>query len=124
MRWPRAAFVAAVLLNLVVLFSPRAGGGDLFAGADTLVHVVVFAVVALTGRLVGLRTWPLALVLLVHAVESELVQHYWLTRRSGDPVDAAADVLGVLVGLLAAWMLARRDSRADNPRVARSGGIR
>lgn len=124
MRWPHAAFVAAVLLNLVVLFSPRAGGGDLFAGADMLVHVVVFALVALTGRLAGLRAGPLALVLVVHAVESELVQHYWLTRRSGDPVDAAADVLGVLVGLLAARMLARRDSRADNPRAARSGGIR
>ena len=32
-RWPWAAFAAAVLLNLVVLFSPRAGGGGLVAGA-------------------------------------------------------------------------------------------
>jgi hypothetical protein len=122
-RWPRAAFVAAVLLNLVVLFSPRAGGGQLFPHADSVVHVVVFALVAVTGRLAGLPAGPLGLVLVVHAVESELVQHYWLTQRSGDPVDAVSDVVGVLVGLLLAWMLARRGPRAGTPRAARPGRI-
>ena len=50
------------------------------------------------------------------------MQHYWLTRRSGDPVDAAADVVGVLVGLLVASLLDRHGARAGHrARLGREG---
>ncbi|PWJ56271.1 hypothetical protein SAMN06264364_101247 [Quadrisphaera granulorum] len=107
----RLAFAAAVLVQLVVLYAPRAPATDgipLVGGVvDKAVHAAVFAAVAWTGRRAGLPALPLALVLLAHAVVSELLQHWVLPHRSGDPWDAVADATGVLVGLL----IARRSGR-------------
>jgi hypothetical protein len=60
----------------------------------------------------------LAGLLAVHAVSSELVQHWLLANRSGDPADVAADLLGVGLGLAVAWKLAARTAVA----ATRSGG--
>lgn len=96
----RLAFAAAVVLNLVAVYSPSdAGGAALFPYADKLAHVLVFGLVAWTGRLVGLPAVPLFAVLGVHAVVSEVVQAALLPGRAGDPGDVAADVAGVLLGL-------------------------
>jgi hypothetical protein len=118
--WPVARVVrgwaaaGAVALQLAVLYWPRppsvpSGGLPL----DKVAHVVVFAlpVVALVAAGAA-RRWVLA-VLVGHAVASELVQHALLARRSGDPADVAADLIGVALGAL----LARRP-RAGGP----SGG--
>jgi VanZ family protein len=115
------AFTLAVVVNLVALYLPRVGGEELFPGVDKVVHLSIFAAVALTGRWVGLPAWPLGAVLVVHAVESELVQHFWLPHRDGDPADAMADTLGVLVGLLLAALLARRAVRPRSGREAPRG---
>ena len=43
-----------------------------------------------------------------HAVVSELVQHSFYRHRTGDPVDALADLAGVTLGWWVARLLARR----------------
>ena len=116
--WARAALVAAVVANLVVLYwpGPVSDGGIPFA--DKIVHVGIFAVVAVAGVRAGVPLAWLAGLLAVHAVSSELVQHWLLANRSGDPADVAADLLGVGLGLAVAWKLAARTAVA----ATRSGG--
>jgi hypothetical protein len=98
----RAAFAAAVAVHLVVLYWPRAVSEGGVPYLDKVVHVLVFGAVAWTGARAGLRVRWLAAVLVLHAVSSELVQHFLLAARSGDPADAAADVLGVVAGVAVA----------------------
>jgi hypothetical protein len=97
-----AAFAGAVLVNLVVLYWPRAVAGGDVPYVDKVVHLLVFGAVAFTGVRVGLPVRWLGAVLVLHAVSSELVQHFWIAARSGDPADAVADILGVVVGVAAA----------------------
>jgi hypothetical protein len=97
--WTRVLLAAAVLLQLVVLYSPRAPSTGGHWWVDKTVHVGIFAVVAWTGRLAGLRWRPLVLVLLAHAVVSEVVQAT-LLPRDGDWRDSLADAVGVAVGAL------------------------
>ncbi len=106
-----ALAVAAVLVQCVVLYAPDAPGVAPFPGADKVVHVTVFLVPALLGVLAGLRApWVLGL-LAGHAVLSELVQWRLLPHRSGDPLDAVADLVGVGLGWLVASWVRRRAAR-------------
>lgn len=108
--WRRAAFAAAVLANLVLLYFPRAVNGGGVPHLDKVTHVLAFAVVAWTGLRAGVPARWLLPVLAVHAVLSEVVQAVVLDSRRGDVADAVADLLGVLAGTLAArasWRDAR-----------------
>ncbi|HSK26880.1 MAG TPA: VanZ family protein [Jiangellales bacterium] len=99
----RLLLVAAVVVNLLVLYlpdPPSVGGGDGLLSADTLVHVAVFAAVAWTGRAAGVPVVLLVAALVVHAVASEVVQHLLLPGRTGDVRDVLADLAGVGLGLL------------------------
>ena len=94
----------AVLLSLYVLFAPSTGGSVAFPGADKLVHLGLFALLAATTRW---RFGPLPVALAavaVYAVLSEVVQAQLLASRSGDPYDVVCDLLGAAVG----WPLAAR----------------
>jgi VanZ family protein len=93
-------FAVAVAVNLIVVFWPSvpAGAPDLVPHADKLTHAAVFAAVAYAGRRARLPLVPLVLVLVVHAVASELVQQHLLPGRSGDLADSAADLAGVAGG--------------------------
>jgi hypothetical protein len=97
-RLAPAAFAAAVALNLAIVYAPSAPGGPALPHVDKLVHLIVFALVAWSGRLAGLDMRWLLPLLAAHAVASELVQHYLLPDRSGDPWDVLADCLGVAIG--------------------------
>ena len=103
-RGAGACFAVAVLLSLVVLFAPSADGTPTFPGADKLVHLLLFALLAGTTRwrfgpaLAGL------VIVAAYAVVSELIQGFALPGRSGDPPDVVADLAGVAAG----WLLARR----------------
>lgn len=118
-RW--AAFAAATVVHLVVLYAPESGGPPPFAHADKVVHVTVFALVGLTGVLAGIRPVPLVAVLLGHAVLSEVLQAAVLSGRSGSGWDATADAVGAALGVLlaASWTRgtnrqpARRDASAE-----------
>lgn len=111
-RWAVPALVVAVLVNVVVLYSPSGPGETVFPGADKIVHVLVFAAVAVTARWVGAPAWLVGVLLVAHAVESELVQHYLLPHRDGDVWDAVADSAGALAGLAVAPLLRRREAAA------------
>lgn len=106
-----AGLAVAVVLQLVVLYLPQDPGPLPFPQADKLVHLSVFALPALFGLLAGLPGRWVVGALVSHAVLSEVVQGALLAGRSGDPVDAVADVVGVGLGVLAALVLAPRVGR-------------
>lgn len=95
------AFGLSVGVNVLALYWPRSvtGGGAPYL--DKVVHIAIFAAVAFTGRRVGIPVTALVVVLAAHAVASELVQHWWLSARSGDPLDVVADLTGVALGVVA-----------------------
>lgn len=104
-----AALAAAVVLHLLVLYLPRVpgAGGVQVPGADKVGHVVVFALVVAAALWVGLPARWVVPLALAHAVVSEVVQHLWLSGRSGDVWDVVADVLGVALG----WAVGSRLTR-------------
>ncbi|MCH1884011.1 VanZ family protein [Agrococcus sp. ARC_14] len=114
--WARRAvwigFALAVLLQLVVLYAPSTPDGTpSIPGADKVIHVAVFLLPALLGVLAGIRPLPLGVVLVAHAIGSELVQHVLLPERSGDAWDAVADIVGIGLGLALGVAIARRANR-------------
>jgi hypothetical protein len=74
---------------------------------DKVVHVSLFAVLALTGRWAGIRRGVLATLLPVYAAASELLQELPGLQRDASLGDLVADVAGVLGGLLL-WGLVER----------------
>ncbi len=97
----------AVLVQLVVLYAPSAPGVPLFPGADKVIHLLLFAVPVLLLLLLGVDPRVVLGVFAVHAGVSELVQGLVLPDRSGDAVDALADLAGVALGWTV-WRLAWR----------------
>ena len=105
-RWLVAA---ALLVQLVVLYWPRALGPEgAHPGLDKLVHAGVFGAVALAGVRAGGRWWLVGLLCALHAPLSEVLQHTVLPDRDGDALDAAADLLGTVLGTAAGVLLGRR----------------
>jgi VanZ family protein len=101
----RAAFVAAVVLQLYGVYAPREAGPQVgIPQIDKVAHCFLFAAVAFTGLKVGLPARWLLGALVANAVVSELVQHWVLPQRDGDPLDALADLAGVALG---AWLGSR-----------------
>lgn len=100
MRGTSLPIVGAVLLSMLVLFTP---GGRVPAGpwwADDVVHVVVFALLASTGRMVPVR-WPVMTVGLTgYAGLSEVVHAVAPLHRTGSVLDVLADLVGIGLGLL------------------------
>ena len=105
---PRAAFALALLVSAVVLFLPASGVPTAPAGTDKLVHLLVFAALAVTGRWAAVGPVPLGLGLLVYAGLSEVVQGTAPLGRSASLADGAFDAMGVALGLLAWGWTVRR----------------
>lgn len=105
----RGVFAVVVLLSLAVLFAPASDVPSAPAGVDKLVHVGLFAALALSGRWSGIATRVLAPLLVVYAGVSELLQGLAVVDRSVSAADWVADAVGVLVGL-ALWTAASRRS--------------
>ena len=103
-RSGRAAFTAAVVASLVVLFAPAGDVPSAPPGVDKVVHGLLFLALAMTGRWAGLRSAALLPALVVYAGGSEVVQGLDVIGRTASVADWAADVAGVLVGL-ALWQL-------------------
>jgi hypothetical protein len=113
LRW--ALFGAACAGQLFVLYWPGSPGPGLFPYSDKLVHLLVFGLVAVLGRWVGLRPVVLGSVLAAHAVVSEVVQATVLPARSGDPLDALADLVGVGLGLAIGATISARSVGEQDP---------
>ena len=98
----RAAFVLACLIQLYGLYSPhQAGPPTGIPNDDKVAHLLLFGSVAYLGLRVGVRARLLLTLLVANAVVSEVVQHFLLPDRSGDPFDSLPDLVGVAVG---AWL--------------------
>lgn len=103
----RGVFVVVVLVSLAVLFTPASGVPSAPAGVDKVVHVLLFGVLAVSGRWAGAGRWVLAVILVVYASASELLQSLAVLNRSTSVADLLADVAGVAVGLVVWDALAR-----------------
>ncbi len=96
----RMPFFAALLLQAVVLYSPRAPGVGGGIGIDKFVHATVFAAAFGLGLRCGLPLPALFFALLSHAVISEVIQATLLPNRAGDFRDILANSLGLSAVLL------------------------
>jgi hypothetical protein len=105
----RGAFAVAVLVSLAVLFAPASDVPHAPVGVDKLVHASLFAALALTGGWAGISRVVLVPVLVLYGAASEVIQG--LIGRDAAVGDWLADVVGVLLGLLAWLWLARRVAR-------------
>ena len=99
----------AVAAHLVVLYLPGQDvpqAGFEIPGLDKLIHVITFGVPTLAAVVLGCNAWW-ALPFAVHAPVSEVVQATFSSQRSGDPWDAVADLVGVVLAVLVARPLLR-----------------
>jgi len=96
-----ASVVFAVLLtaHLAALYWPRIDIQGPVTWSDKVGHVLLFLAPTVAGLLAGVRPAYVVGLLALHAPVSELVQHYLLPNRSGDPWDAVADLSGVVLGV-------------------------
>ncbi|WP_433018568.1 VanZ family protein [Kribbella sp. CA-294648] len=101
--WWRAAFVVACLIHLYGLYSPHqaSSAGAEIPYADKVAHLLLFGSVVYLGLRTGVPARWLLPVVAANAVISELIQYFWLPFRSGDPLDALADLAGLALG---AWL--------------------
>jgi len=103
-RRATAAFVAVVLLSLVVLFSPRAPSEQGIPNLDKVVHAGLFLLLAATTWWRFGGRWAGLLALIAYGALSEVIQSLTLAHRDGDVRDFLADAVGAVLG----WTLARR----------------
>jgi hypothetical protein len=104
----RGAFAVAVLVSLAVLFAPPSDVPSSPAGVDKLVHFSLFAALAVTGRWAGVGRGVLAVLLVLYAGGSELLQGTDLVDRDASVGDLLADSAGVVAGLLLWRLIASR----------------
>ena len=92
-------FGLLLLAQLAALYWPRVDLQGPVTWSDKVVHVLLFLLPTVAGLLAGVRPAYVVGLLALHAPVSELVQHYLLPNRSGDPWDAVADLSGVVLGV-------------------------
>lgn len=95
-RW--AAFGLALVISAVLLFSPGSRVPTDPPWADEATHLLVFAVLAVTGLRCPVPARTLLGVLAGYAAASELVQVLLPIDRSGTVRDVLVDVVGVGLG--------------------------
>ena len=104
----RIGFVAACALQLYGVYAPREAGPHVgIPQIDKIAHFFLFASVAFLGLKVGVPARWLLAALVANAIVSEIVQHYLLPQRDGDPFDALADLTGVALGTWLAFRVLR-----------------
>ena len=112
----RGAFAVAVLVSIAVLFAPGDDVPLAPPGVDKVIHLALFATLALTGRWAGIRQGVLATLLVGYAAVSEVLQDLTPLDRSASVADWIADVAGILLGLLLwRWASPRLSHTPDPP---------
>ena len=104
----RGTFAVAVLVSLAVLFAPQSDVPAAPPGVDKIVHVLLFAALAASGRWAGVGGRVLAVLLVLYAAVSEVLQGVTPLARSASVADWLADVVGILLGLGLWGLLSRR----------------
>ncbi|WP_192827119.1 VanZ family protein [Actinopolyspora erythraea] len=113
-RAHRALFVLSCVASQVILFTPAEGVPDSPPGTDKLVHLALFAVLALTGGLARITDAVLLPCLVCYAPLSETLQQVLPLRRDADPLDMLADLCGTAIGYVLVVRLRRRAPRKDH----------
>ena len=98
----------ATLIVLVMLFSPGSTVPSGPENSDKVTHALMFAALAITSRYARIGVAWTAVWLLAFAAASEVLQGALPIQRSCSIWDAAADAVGVVIGLVVAQVLARR----------------
>ncbi|MGY2081360.1 VanZ family protein [Modestobacter sp. SYSU DS0657] len=106
----RGVLAVTVLVSLAVLFAPPGGVPDSPPGVDKLVHLLLFAALAGSGRWAGIGRAVLAGTLVLYAAVSELLQGTDMVGRNASVGDLLADVVGLVLGL-AVWTAFTRRRR-------------
>ena len=98
-------FAACILALCYGLFRPESPP-DLFEQSDKVMHLLAFAAVAFNSRLAFQRVagWPFWGLLLLLAPLLEWLQHRLQPSRQFSLEDILANLLGVLLGLIA-WLV-------------------
>ena len=100
-QFRRLPLLIALLVSWVVLFTPESGVPTAPPGTDKVVHLTLFAALAITGRIAGVRTPWLLASLTGYAALSEVLQGVLPLGRSCELLDAVVDVAGALLGCAA-----------------------
>ncbi|GAA2813681.1 hypothetical protein GCM10010470_56420 [Saccharopolyspora taberi] len=99
-----------MLASLAVLFTPASGVPDAPPGTDKVVHLVLFAALAASGRIARI---PVLLPgLAAYAVVSEVLQVTLPLGRSFELADIGVDLAGALAGWSAVALARRRRPRS------------
>lgn len=127
--WRLTATLAVLVLTVQFYGLYRVGGPPVplwFPQADKVQHAFGFAVPVLLVLLTlvlrrrpssgpGLRPVTVGLVLVAfsgHAVLSELIQGWFYSSRTGDPLDVLADLAGIALGWIGFRLTVRALDRA------------
>ena len=78
-------------MSLAVLFAPADDVPSSPPGVDKVVHLLLFAALAASGRWAGVRAGVLGVLLVAYAAVSEVVQSVPALDRSASVADWAAD---------------------------------
>lgn len=75
-------------------------------GVDKLIHAILFGIEAglLAWGLLRNRNWINIIWCFLLGGGLELVQHFWINGRSGQPMDLVADMVGAVLGI---WLMNR-----------------
>jgi VanZ family protein len=111
-RWWPVTF--ALLVSVVVLFAPASGLPTALSGADKLVHLALFTLLAVAARFAGTAALAVLALLAAYAALSEVLQALLPIGRDGNVSDGLGDVAGVLLGV-AAYAGVRRLVTAPRP---------
>ncbi|CCH71203.1 MAG: VanZ family protein [Dermatophilaceae bacterium] len=97
-----------VAAQFFVLYDPAPSGGPSFPFSDKVIHALIFLAPVAIALLLGFSQRVVPLLFALHAPVSELVQHWFLPHRTGDPWDVVADLVGVALGALLVRRVGRR----------------
>ena len=115
----------AVVLQSPALYWPRAIETPPVIGVphlDKVVHVALFALTT-WALLRVLPRWVTLALMVVQVGLSEVIQGTFLPGRSADPLDAAADLVGIALGF-GLWRARQGEPRTRTTPATRSSGLR
>lgn len=98
--WRFAAVAITLAIAVLLLLPADSLPSTSVAVSDKVVHGALFLLWALTCRRSGIGAGPVLLVGLVLAVGTEAGQGLMHMGREADVADAAADLVGILLGVL------------------------
>lgn len=118
--WFEGNYIMAVICTVLVFIALFMPGdpepGEEIPHLDKVIHLLMFAGMCFCWLMVRINENSdsyviyVLLALIVLTVGSELIQYYWIPRRSGDWFDGLADTVGIATGLLTyrIWLKSKR----------------